>query len=170
MLDRIGRSRRDGPLVDLELVASVQATGPHTLENIERMIVVVEANRYSIRPLPQVADPQGDIHFLGFLVHVPVSLRLEEPRGPQVREPLRTRTVVGRRLTGAVVDTNGRGIAGAYVRAVTSGQAVACDAAGRFALLTDSEPPVQDFTIVFQGRSRKVTADTESWPVTLQWE
>ncbi|WP_051973396.1 hypothetical protein [Cryobacterium sp. MLB-32] len=154
-LDRIGRSRRDGPVLDLELSAAVACTGEHTLDNLERMMVALEnLSRYSVAPLTPELRATGAV---GFLVRVPVNLRLTEPGGPPILEPLQVTTVIGRQLRGVVVGSDGHGLAGASIRARASAVAVASDRAGRFTLLSTSDP-VQDFTVEYRGTTRLVTA------------
>lgn len=154
-LDRIGRSRRDGPVLDLELAAAVSCTGPRSLENLEQMLAAVEnTSRYSVAPLTADGHTTGA---LGFLVRVPVTLHLTEPGGPPIREPLQVTTVIGRQLRGVVVGPDGHGLAGASIRSQASAVTVASDRAGRFTLLSTPEP-VQDFTVEYRGTTRLVTA------------
>lgn len=164
-LERIGRSRRDGPLLDLELAAGVSCTGPRSLENLEQMLAAVEnTSRYSVAPLaPEIAAAAG----LGFLVRVPVTLRLTEPSGPAILEPVHVTTVVGRRLSGVVVGPDGRGIAGVSIRSRASSVSVASDTTGRFTLLSSPEP-VQQFTVEFRGVTRLVTAPVDP-ALVLTW-
>ena len=95
-VDRVGRSRREGPVLDLELKVAVICTGPRSIENVEQLIRAVEINsNYSVGPLDRSCGP-ADEAWLGLLMVVPVSLRLDEPQGPPVREPLEVRTVLVR--------------------------------------------------------------------------
>ncbi|MDJ0355992.1 hypothetical protein [Paenarthrobacter sp. PH39-S1] len=168
-LDRIGRSRRDGPVLDLDLAVAVLSTGPRRLDNLEQLITAVErGSRYSTGPLERT-DQIPSTPGIGFLVHVPVSLRLDEPQGPPVREPLQIKTSVGRHLTGVVVGPGGKGLGGAYVRTGTSGPAVACDPLGRFQMLSTPDL-LQQFTVEFNEISRQFTANAETLPVTLRWD
>ena len=164
-LDRIGRSRRDGPVLDLELAAAVSCLGPHSLENVEQMLAAVEnISRYLVAPLtPDLHADAG----LGFLVRVPVTLRLTEPGGPPILEPLRVDTVIGRRLRGVVVGPDGHGLAGASIRSRASSVAVASDRAGRFTLLSTPDP-IQDFTVEYRGATRLVTAPIDP-ALVIMW-
>jgi len=87
-LERVGRSQRDGPVLDLQLAVLVVCLGRRALDNLEALLAAVEtAGQYSISPLrpePLLAGPVQ----LGFELRVPVSLRLEDTRGPLVTEPL----------------------------------------------------------------------------------
>ena len=164
-LDRIGRSRRDGPVLDLQLTAAVACTGPHSLENLEQMLAAVEnISRYSVEPLPAAVPAARS---LGFLVRVPVTLRLSEPGGPPILEPLRVDTVVGRQLSGVVVGPDGHGLAGASIRSRASSVAVASDRAGRFTLLSTPDA-IQDFTVEYRGATRLVTAPVDP-ALILTW-
>ncbi|MBB5641931.1 hypothetical protein [Cryobacterium roopkundense] len=164
-LERIGRSRRDGPVLDLELSAAVSCTGPRSLENAEQMLTAVEnTSRYSVAPLtPEASSAAG----LGFLVRVPVTLRLTEPSGPAILEPVHVTTMVGRRLSGVVVGPDGRGIAGVSIRSRASSVSVASDTTGRFTLLSSLEA-VQQFTVEFRGVTRLVTAPVDP-ALVLTW-
>jgi hypothetical protein len=162
-LDRVGRSRRDGPLLDLQLTVEVTSTGPQSLEWTEQMLTAVEQHeRYS-------AGPLGTPGQLGFTVRVPVPVRLGEPTGPLVREPLRVETQVAWPVSGIVVDGHGRGVSGATVRSAFTGTTAACDAQGRFRLLAGGEP-AQDFVVEVRGRTRSITASADELPVLIRWD
>lgn len=163
---RLGRSRRDGPVLDLELVASVSCTGPHSIENIERLLVTVEGTpQYVVTPLerPTPVDP------LGFLVRVPVALRIPEPEAPLVREPAVITAVVGRELTGRLLGKDERGLVGAHIRSHASGQQAESDGNGRFRLLSTPDD-VQEFTVEYRGSARRVTAKADPLPLTIRWD
>lgn len=168
-VDRVGRSRRSGPVLDLDVSVTVRCTGPQNVENLEKLLVAVESgSRYSTGPLGRL-DPLDPAQDIGFLVHVPVSVGLTEPSAPPVREPLQVRTIVGRSLAGIVVGPDGKGIGGAYVRATAAGAAVSCDPQGRFQLLSTPEP-LQQFTVEVKKTSRSYTADARTLPVVLRWD
>jgi len=87
-LERIGRSQRDGPVLDLQLAVLVVCLGRRALDNLEALIAAVETNGpYSISKMRPEPLPTGPVQ-LGFELRVPVSLRLEAIRGPIVTEPL----------------------------------------------------------------------------------
>ena len=93
-LRRIGRSRRDGSLLDLELLTAVHATGPTALDLVEQMLVALEPHRYDVEPLPAAArrpDPRAPgvepgVE-LGFQLRIPVSVPMTEPDAPLVTQP-----------------------------------------------------------------------------------
>src|SRR5688572_11118266 len=94
-LTRVGRSRRDGPVLDLELTVTVECRGPRQLDNLEKLLLAVERHsQYTTAPAEAV--PAG----LGFLVRIPVSLRVDEQSGPPVLQPMITKTVIGRTISG----------------------------------------------------------------------
>ncbi len=96
-VERVGRSRRDGPILDLQLTVAVLCTGPTNIDIVEDLFAAVEMHSsYSIGPLDWPVAPPGAAG-LGFRVSVPVPVRLTEPHGPPVKEPLTVQTVVGGR-------------------------------------------------------------------------
>ncbi|MDH6236117.1 hypothetical protein [Cryobacterium sp. CG_9.6] len=162
-LDRVGRSRRDGPVLDLELAVAVLCTGPRSLENVEQMLAAVEnTSSYAVQPL--LPQEPGRI---GFVVRMPVALRLSEPDGPPILEPLHVTTVIGRTVRGIVVGPDGRGLAGVSIRSRASALAVMSDGAGGFSLLSTPDP-VQDFVVEYRGQSLAVTAPVDPL-LTLTW-
>ncbi|TFD75738.1 hypothetical protein [Cryobacterium psychrophilum] len=164
-LDRVGRSRRDGPVLDLELAVAVLCTGPRSLENVEQMLAAVEgSSRYAVVPLQ---PSESGMNGLGFRVRVPVPLRMSEPQGPPVLEPLQVTTVIGRTLRGIVVGPDGHGLAGASIRSRASALAVVSDGSGGFSLLSTPDP-VQDFIVEYHGQSLAVTAPIDP-TLTLAW-
>jgi hypothetical protein len=166
-LSRLGRSTRDGVLLDLELLARVAVSGPDALETTERLLVGLERDsKYVVEPLPPV--PAGPAA-LGFDVRVRVPVRLEQPSGPPVREPMHVDLRPARQVAGQVLDADGGGIADALVRAGIGGRPVATDAEGRFRILV-AEAPVQEFVIEVRGATRTVDARTQQSPVVIRWE
>jgi hypothetical protein len=165
-VERIGRSRRDGPVLDLELSAAVRCTGPRSLENVEQLLGAIESGaHYAVGPLaPSVGEDR-----LGFLVRIPVTMRLPEPEGPPVREPVVVNALVGRHLYGVVVGPDGFGIAGASVRSLASSVEVQSDGKGRFEMLSTPDP-VQEFSVGFRGATRQITVDADPLPVIIRWE
>ena len=168
-LSRVGRSRRAGPVLDLELAVSVVCTGDQRLENLERLITTIEGgSRYSTSTLDRrwpPATPAG----IGFQVQVPVAIPLDEPMAVAVREPLQVKMQVGRHLTGVVIDTHGNGLGGARVRSAASSVAVACDPQGRFECFSTSDTE-QLLTVEFQDSIRQFTANARMLPITLRWD
>ena len=180
-LSRVGRSRRDGPVLDLELTVAVECRGPRQLDNIEKLLLAVERHsKYTTLPAGNAnigtsgandAQARNPVQtaLLGFLVRVPVSVRLDEPSGPPVLEPLIARTVIGRRISGQLLDIHNQGIPNARIRAHSSATAVVSDAAGRFEVLASADE-LQHFAVAVRGTEREVTATTSTLPVTIRWE
>lgn len=180
-LSRVGRSRRDGPVLDLELTVAVECRGPRQLDNIEKLLLAVERDSkyttFTAGGATTGALGTNDVHvrnpaqksLLGFLVRVPVSVRLDEPSGPPVLEPLITRTVIARRISGQLLDTRNQGIPNARIHAHSSATAVVSDAAGRFEVLASADE-LQHFAVAVHGTEREVTATTSTLPVTIRWE
>lgn len=82
-LVRVGRSRREGALLDLQLTLAVAARGPDALSVVERLLVAAETSPHiAVGPLP--SDRPG----LGFTLTVGVSVPISEPTGPQVLTPV----------------------------------------------------------------------------------
>ncbi len=80
---RVGRSRRLGSLLDLELATAVEVSGQDVLGLTERLLLAAETSpRARIEPLPP--DRAG----FGFVVVQTVSIAVTEPTGPPVREPV----------------------------------------------------------------------------------
>lgn len=161
-LTRLGRSQRDGPILDLELLARVVATGPDAVETTERMLIALEREgRYAVEPLPEPG--------LGFQVRVRVAVRLDEAVGPPVLEPLRLDVRPARVLVGIVLDAAGHGVPDAVVRAEPGGPSAASDPEGRFRVLA-WEAPTQRFVVEVDGATRTVDAATDTAPVVIRWE
>ncbi|MFI7742502.1 carboxypeptidase-like regulatory domain-containing protein [Kocuria rhizosphaericola] len=168
-LDRVSRSRRDGPLLDLELRVALVCTGPRDLENTESLLVVLERrSACTVSALDRTTWPDVP-HGLGCAVTVPLSVRLDEPAGPPVREPMKIRTTVGRRLSGTVVGADGRGVPGVQIRGHVSAGTATSDAKGRFEVLTSQEDS-QRLTAELGGTARTVTVAARDAPVTIRWE
>ena len=172
-VNRVGRSRREGPLLDLELKVAVECHGPTQLDNMEKLLVALEHNsRYTV---VSGSDVQPDDYAsairggLGFLVRVPVALSLEEPSGPLVTEPLIASTAIARRIRGRLVDVHNKGIPDAYIRAHSSATAVVSDPTGHFEVLASADD-LQHFVVAVRGSEREVSADTSSLPVIIRWE
>lgn len=165
-VDRVGRSRRDGPVLDLQLAASVRCTGSRSIENVEQLLRAVEDTpQYVVAPLERARDERA----LGFLVRIPVALRIPEPEAPLVREPAVITTIVGRELTGVLLGRDERGLAGARIRSQASGQQAESDGSGRFRLLGTPDD-VQEFTVEYRGSARRVTAKADPLPLTIRWD
>ena len=148
-LHRVGRSRRVGSLLDLELAVAVEASGGDVLALTERLLLAAESTPHvRIDPLPDGA--RG----FGFVVVLGVSVEITEPSGPPVTE-----TVVDvhplAAVTGTVLNPDGSALAGAEVRSSLTRQQTATDVTGRFSLLGLSRPTT---LTVSRGR-RRVTHD-----------
>ena len=76
-LRRVGRSRRDGALLDLELTVTVAATGPDALDHLERLLITAETHGMTVGTPP---SPSA----LGLTLSVPVAVALAEPTAPRV--------------------------------------------------------------------------------------
>ena len=166
-LDRVGRSRRDGLILDLRLTAAVFATGPHSVDATEQMLRAIEVDpRFTAGPLPWTPEPAAG---LGFLVSVPVSVRLEETAGPQVRQPLQVAIRVARAVSGVVVDNEGNPVRGALVRTADNQTSTHSDADGHFALLNPTEQ-VSQLHIDVRGTTRTFDAPAGHLPLVIKWE
>lgn len=172
-LNRVGRSRRNGPLLDLELRVAVEARGMERLGNMERLLLAVERHsQYSVVSAGEFEPGEYTASIrdgLGFLVRVPVSLAFDEPAGPPVLEPLIANTTVARRIHGRLVDIHNKGIPNAYIRAHSSATAVVSDATGHFEVLASADE-LQHFAVAVRGKEREMSASTSSLPVTIRWE
>ncbi len=76
-LRRIGRSRRGGALLDLELSVRVDVTGPGALDLLERILLLAETGGMTVGTDPEPAS-------LGLTLVLPVTVPLDEPTGPPV--------------------------------------------------------------------------------------
>jgi hypothetical protein len=168
-LARVGRSRRDGAVLDLELVAAVRSDGPEALELTEQMLTALEReSRYTAEPvsLPTQASSRSG---MVFQVRMPVPVRLDEPVPPRVTEPIRLDVRLVRSLSGVLIDSAGHGVADAQVSAsVGSGPSVT-DPDGRFRLLV-ADAPRQTLVVEVRGATRTVDAATDTAPVVIRWE
>jgi hypothetical protein len=86
-VERVGRSRGEGPALDLRLVVRVLCGGPTAIDDIEALLVALETGPYTVTPLDRAELAAGDLR-LGFIASVPVSVALAETRGPRVEKPL----------------------------------------------------------------------------------
>ena len=76
-LRRVGRSRRAGALLDLELTVAVTAQGPDAIDHLERLLVLAET-----RGLAVASAPEPPV--LGLNLALPVTVSIDEPTGPRV--------------------------------------------------------------------------------------
>ena len=171
-LDRLGRSARDGPVLDLELGVRVLVGGPEALELTEALLTALERDaRYTVEALRPGSDgllrPEDG---LGFCVRVRVPVRVEEPVGPPVRHPLRVELRPARSIAGTVVDADGAGVPGAVVRARGGGRPVIADADGRFRAMAVQGGADQEFVVQVQGTTRVVQAAAVTTPVVIRWD
>ncbi len=139
-LHRLGRSRRVGPLLDLELAVAVETGGNDVLALTERLLVAAEsAPHLRIEPLP--ADRPG----FGFVVVLGASVEIIEPSGPPVREPVvQVHSLVA--VSGTVVGPDGTPLPDVDVRSSLTRQRTTTDATGRFTLPGLPRPTVLTVT------------------------
>jgi hypothetical protein len=166
-LARLGRSTREGAVLDLELLARVTVTGSSALDTTERLLVGLERDgRFVVEPVPhREAPPEG----LAFGVRVRVPVRMSEEHGPPVLEPLQLDLRTARLLAGLVLDAEGRGVPDAVVRPAIGGRPVVTDAEGRFRLLA-GDAAEQAFVVEVRGEVRTLQAATSAAPVVIRWE
>jgi len=127
-LTRIGRSRRLGALLDLELAVAVEAGGDDVLDLAERLLVAAESTPHlRIGPLPGAGSG------FGFLVVLGVSVPVTEPSGPPVEESVVHLHSLAA-ITGVVVGPDGAALPGVEVHSGLTRQRTTTDAAGRFSL------------------------------------
>jgi hypothetical protein len=168
-LTRVGRSRRDGALLDLELVSTVRSRGPRALELTEQMLTALEReSRYTAEPVPAPAPP-ASAGGLGFQVRMLVPVRLDEPAAPRVTKPIGLDLRLVRSLAGVVVDSAGQGVSSAQVSAAVGGGPSTTDPDGRFRLLV-ADAPKQTFVVEVRGATRTLDVATDSAPVVIRWE
>ncbi|WP_028267569.1 hypothetical protein [Arthrobacter sp. MA-N2] len=172
-MNRVGRSRREGPLLDLELKVAVECHGPTQLDNMEKLLLAVEHhNQYSVVSSGEFQPDEYDAGIrqgLGFLVRIPVGIRFEEPSGPPAAKPPVATTTVSRRIHGRLVDVHNKGIPDAYIRPHSSATAVVSDPTGHFEVLASADE-LQHFVVAVRGTEREVPANTSSLPVIIRWE
>ncbi|MCF3138373.1 MULTISPECIES: hypothetical protein [unclassified Paenarthrobacter] len=170
-LSRVGRSRREGPVLDLELRVAVECHGPEQLDNMEQLLLAVELHsQYSVvsnGELPHDEYSGAIQQGLGFLVRIPVSLRFEEPSGPST-QPAAGTPGAGRRIRGRLVDVHNKGIPDAYIHAHSSASAAVSDATGHFEVVTSTDE-LQHFAVAVDGTEREVSASTRSLPLIIRW-
>lgn len=148
-LARVGRSRRLGALLDLELAVAVEVAGDDVLPLTERLLLAAEASAHSrIDPLP--ADRTG----FGFVVVLAISVALTEPSGPPVREPV-VEVHPLQAITGTVVDPDGTALRGVEVSSSLTRQRTTTDEAGRFSLPGIAQPT----TLTASRGPRRATLD-----------
>ena len=79
-LRRVGRSRRHGALLDLELTVAVVTRGPDALDHLESLLVLAETTGLTATPATMTADQP----VLGLTLTLPVTVPIEETTGPPV--------------------------------------------------------------------------------------
>lgn len=172
-MNRVGRSRREGPLLDLELKVAVECHGPTQLDNMEKLLVAIEQNtQYSVVSSGEFQPDEYDAGIrqgLGFLIRVPIGISLDEPSGPPGDEPLAAATAVARLIHGRLVDVHNKGIPEAYIRPHSSATAVMSDPTGHFEVPA-SGGDLQHFVVAVRGTEREVSANTSSLPIIIRWE
>ncbi|MDP9906610.1 MULTISPECIES: hypothetical protein [Arthrobacter] len=172
-MNRVGRSRREGPLLDLELKVAVECHGPMQLDNMEKLLVAIEQNtQYSVVSSGEFQPDEYDAGIrqgLGFLVRVPIGISLDEPSEQPAAEPRLAATTVARLIHGRLVDIHNKGIPEAYIRPHSSAAAVVSDPTGHFEVLASADD-LQHFVVAVRGTEREVSANTSSLPVIIRWE
>lgn len=158
-LARVGRSRREGALLDLELTVTITVTDPKPLPLLEALLLAAESMPHTaIGPLP--AGQRG----LGFTLALLVTVPIAEPSGPRVTE-----TVIEihplSNLSGQVVDGDGRGVPAAEVTSTITRQRVSTTSAGGFQMLATGRPVT--LTATKGGRSASVNFEPGSHPVRI---
>ncbi len=158
-LVRVGRSRRSGALLDLELTVVVTVTDPAPLPVLEALLVAAETFPHTaIGSLP--AGGTG----LGFRMVLPVSIPIPEPTGPPVTQtsvrihPLTT-------LTGSVRDHDGHAVSGARVVSSATRQEVRTEPDGTFTLVDPGTPTT--LTATRGSRTAHLTVEPGTDPVRL---
>jgi len=157
-LTRVGRSRRVGSLLDLELSVAVEASGENVLDLAERLMLAAETTPHArLDPLP--ADRPG----FGFVMAIGVSVNVTEPTGPQVQVvEVDVQPLVA--ITGVVVDPDGVALAAVDVHSSLTRQRTTTDVTGRFALTGLSRPT----TLTISRGARRATVDVPAEPTGLR--
>ncbi len=156
-LTRVGRSRRDGPVLDLLLFVEVSTRGPRALDLLERHLLTLERTGAQVVPdgwgdaraVDQTlgAGTGGGVATAGprsaglrIVVGVPVVLPLDEPQPPLVTHLPVVRVTAVSVVEGILLDVDGRCIKGALVRSSQTGATSVSDRHGRFRVLTPGGP------------------------------
>lgn len=157
-LDRVGRSRRAGALLDLELRVAVETSGDDVLGLTETLLLAAESVTHTrLEPLP--VDRPG----FGFLIGLPASVAVPEPTAPPVEQVVvDLQPLVA--LTGTVVDPDGAAVPGAEVSSGLTRQRVTTDAAGAFTLPGLSRPT----TLTVSRGARRATIEVPASPTGLR--
>lgn len=155
-LTRVGRSRRLGALLDLELAVAVEAGGDDVLDLTERLLAAAEAAPH-LR-IGQLPDPG-----FGFVVVVGVSVPVTEPTGPPVEESVVQLHPLAM-ITGVVVDPDGATLPDVEVHSSLTRQATLTDAAGRFSLPGLPSPT----TLTISRGARHTTLEVPEDPAGLR--
>lgn len=158
-LRRVGRSRRGGALLDLELTVTVVTSGPDALDHLERVLILAETNGITVG-----APPEPPV--LGLTLSLPVSVTLPEPTGPRVTTPVVELHPL-RVLAGSVLTADGHGAAGVAVSSRLTGQVVHTDPAGRFQLVGTGLPTTVTATSGPLSASVEVAADAATIEIEL---
>ncbi|MDR6638903.1 hypothetical protein [Paenarthrobacter nitroguajacolicus] len=171
-LTRVGRSRHNGPVLDLELRVLVQCHGPQQLDLMERLLLAVELHGdYAVVSKGDMTRAeQSDVSSqgLGFLVCVPVSLGFDEPSEAPERLTSGPSSSTGRRIQGRLVDVHNKGIPDAYIHAHSSASAARSDATGHFEVPASMDE-LQHFAVAVDGTEREVSAIAGDLPVVIRW-
>jgi hypothetical protein len=139
-LERVGRSRRGGAILDLQLFLEVTSYGPNALATMERHLVTIEQSQLAAQEQPTQRSPrQYAAGTMSVVVVVPVAVSLAEPQPPIVTRPPVVEVHFVSQLDGALVDTDGHAITGAIVRMAETAVISVTDEAGRFRLLTTAD-------------------------------
>ena len=158
-LRRIGRSRRGGALLDLELTVSVVTSGPDALDHLERLLVLAETTGITV-------GAPTEPPLLGMTLALPVSVPLHEPTGPLVTTPVVELHPL-RVLNGSVRGADGHGAAGVAVSSSLTRQVVHTDPAGRFQLVGTGLPTTVTATSGRLSASVEVAADAATIQIEM---
>jgi hypothetical protein len=139
-LERVGRSRRGGAILDLQLFLEVTTYGANALAAMERHLVTIEQSQLAAHEQgSQRSAGQYGAGTMSVVVVVPVAVSLAEPQPPIVTQPPVVEVHFVSRLDGVLVDTDGKAIPGAIVRMAETAATSVTDQAGRFRLLTTTD-------------------------------
>lgn len=141
-LERVGRSRRSGAILDLQLFLEVTTYGANALATMERHLVTIEQSQLAAQeqpPQPAQRSAGYGAGTMSVVVVVPVAVSLAEPQPPIVTQPPVVEVHFVSRLDGVLVDSDGHAITGAIVRTAETAATSVTDKAGRFRLLTTTD-------------------------------
>ena len=155
-LTRRGRSQRDSGVLDLVLSVLVQPVGAHALDDLERVLVGLDAAPgFALSPDdpgPELLQALGLPLAPAALVRADVPVALPAQRTQVVSEPLRATIGALRLLRGKVLGPGGVGLPHAAVRVQGAQGRVLCAADGSFSLPLVSPASSVDLLVEVKGR------------------